>query len=111
VTTGQVAVMQVGGTAGTGWWRGTLTITHPQGMASATFMAQAGDPSNPYLRGLVPPDWPFLEAALDWWLIYQTRAELLELVGGLRDVAEAHVRTEPTGSLHLLVARKTGRRA
>jgi hypothetical protein len=23
-------------------------------------------------------------------------------------VAEAHVRTEPTGSLHLLVARKTG---
>ena len=44
-------------------------------------------------------------------LIYRTRAELLELVGVLRDVAEAHVRTEPTGSLHLLVARRTGGRA
>jgi extracellular factor (EF) 3-hydroxypalmitic acid methyl ester biosynthesis protein len=47
-----------------------------------------------------------LEAALDWYLVYRTRGELLRLVQGLPDLAEAHVETDPTGCLHMLVARR-----
>jgi extracellular factor (EF) 3-hydroxypalmitic acid methyl ester biosynthesis protein len=47
-----------------------------------------------------------LEAALDWYLVYRTRGELLRLVQGLPDLAEAHVETDPTGCLHMLVAHR-----
>jgi extracellular factor (EF) 3-hydroxypalmitic acid methyl ester biosynthesis protein len=48
----------------------------------------------------------FTESALDWYLIYRDPADLLRLVEGLPGVAGAEVRTEDTGCLHLLVARK-----
>ena len=50
----------------------------------------------------------FTESALDWYLVYRDPADLLRLVNGLPGVVDAHVRTEDTGCLHLLVARKAG---
>jgi hypothetical protein len=50
----------------------------------------------------------FTESALDWYLIYRDPEDLLRLVDGLPGVARAEVRTEDTGCLHLLVARKAG---
>ncbi|MFY0569571.1 class I SAM-dependent methyltransferase [Archangium lansingense] len=50
----------------------------------------------------------FTESALDWYLIYRDPADLLRLVDGLPGVEQAEVRTEDTGCLHLLVARKAG---
>jgi hypothetical protein len=49
-----------------------------------------------------------LESGLDWYLNYRTAADLLALVDGLPGLAAADVRTDPTGSLHLLVARRAG---
>jgi hypothetical protein len=51
-------------------------------------------------------DQHLLEAALDWYLRYRTPAEMLALVDGLPGLATAQVRTDPTGSLHMLVARR-----
>jgi hypothetical protein len=45
-----------------------------------------------------------LEAALDWYLRYRTEADLLALLDGRPGLAEARVRTDPTGCLHLLIA-------
>jgi len=50
----------------------------------------------------------FTESALDWYLIYRDPPDLLRLVDGLPGVAQAEVRTEDTGCLHLLLARKAG---
>lgn len=51
-------------------------------------------------------DQHLLEAGLDWYLRYRTEAEMLALVDGLPDLATAQVRTDPTGSMYLLVACK-----
>jgi hypothetical protein len=48
----------------------------------------------------------FTETALDWYLIYRDPEDLLRLVEGLPGLERAEVRTEDTGCLHLLVARK-----
>ncbi len=50
----------------------------------------------------------FTESALDWYLIYRDPPQMLRLVEGLPGVVDAQVRTEGTGTLHLLVARKAG---
>lgn len=50
----------------------------------------------------------FTESALDWYLIYRDPEDLLRLVDGLPGVERAEVRTEDSGCLHLLVARKAG---
>jgi hypothetical protein len=50
------------------------------------------------------PDRYLLETAMDWYLHYRGEADLLALLDGRPDLAEARVRTDPTGSLHLLVA-------
>jgi len=50
----------------------------------------------------------FTESALDWYLIYRDPEDMLRLVDGLPGVEDAEVRTEDTGCLHLLVARKAG---
>jgi hypothetical protein len=50
----------------------------------------------------------FTESALDWYLIYREPEDLLRLVAGLPGLAHAEVRTEDTGTLHLLLARKAG---
>jgi hypothetical protein len=50
----------------------------------------------------------FTESALDWYLIYRDSPDLLRLVDGLPGVTQAEVRTEDTGCLHLLLARKAG---
>lgn len=50
----------------------------------------------------------FTESALDWYLVYRSPADMLRLVEGLPGVARAEVRTEDTGCLHLLLARKEG---
>ncbi|WP_240806570.1 class I SAM-dependent methyltransferase family protein [Polyangium spumosum] len=50
----------------------------------------------------------FIEAAMDWYLVYRDPPELLGLCAGLHDVKGAEVWTDPTGCLHLLVVRKRG---
>ncbi|WP_272143591.1 class I SAM-dependent methyltransferase [Stigmatella ashevillensis] len=50
----------------------------------------------------------FTESALDWYLVYRSPTDMLRLVEGLPGVAHAEVRTEDTGCLHLLLARKAG---
>lgn len=50
----------------------------------------------------------FTESALDWYLVYRSPADMLRLVEGLPGVTHAEVRTEDTGCLHLLLARKAG---
>ena len=48
-----------------------------------------------------------LESALEWYLQYRSPADLLELAADVPGVAGIRVRTDPTGSLHLLIARRT----
>ena len=48
----------------------------------------------------------FTESALDWYLVYRNSADMLRLLEDLPGVAHAEVRTEDTGCLHLLLARK-----
>lgn len=48
----------------------------------------------------------FTESALDWYLVYRNPADMLGLLEDLPAVAHAEVRTEDTGCLHLLLARK-----
>ncbi len=50
----------------------------------------------------------FTESALDWYLVYRDPEDMLRLVEGLPGVERAEVRTEDTGCLHLLLARKAG---
>jgi extracellular factor (EF) 3-hydroxypalmitic acid methyl ester biosynthesis protein len=52
------------------------------------------------------PDQHLLEAGLDWYLRYRAEPEMLALVADLPDLDAAEVRTDPSGSLHLLVARR-----
>jgi extracellular factor (EF) 3-hydroxypalmitic acid methyl ester biosynthesis protein len=52
------------------------------------------------------PDQHLLEAGLDWYLRYRAEPEMLALVADLPDVRAAEVLTDPTGALHLLVARR-----
>ncbi|MDI1451008.1 class I SAM-dependent methyltransferase family protein [Polyangium sp. 6x1] len=52
----------------------------------------------------------FIEAAMDWYLIYRDEPDMLGLAVGLPNVEEAEVWTDPTGCLHLLLARKRGAR-
>jgi extracellular factor (EF) 3-hydroxypalmitic acid methyl ester biosynthesis protein len=53
------------------------------------------------------PDQHLLESGLDWYLRYRGEAEMLALAADLPDLATAEVRTDPTGCLHLLVARRS----
>jgi extracellular factor (EF) 3-hydroxypalmitic acid methyl ester biosynthesis protein len=50
------------------------------------------------------PDRHLLETVLDWYLHYRTPAELYGLVAGLPGADAVRVHTDPTGSVHLLVA-------
>ncbi len=52
----------------------------------------------------------FIEAAMDWYLVYRDPPEMMGLVAGLPDVEGAEVWTDRTGCLHLLLARKRGAR-
>jgi hypothetical protein len=47
-----------------------------------------------------------LESALDWYLRYRTAAEMSALVAGLPGLVDPVVRDDPTGALHLLIARR-----
>ena len=47
-----------------------------------------------------------IEAAMDWYLVYRDPPALLQLAAQLPGVERAEVVTEPTGCLHLLLARK-----
>lgn len=49
-----------------------------------------------------------IEAAMDWYLIYRDGSDMEALARGLPGLASLEVYTEPTGCLHLLLARKTG---
>lgn len=52
----------------------------------------------------------FIEAAMDWYLIYRDVPDMLSLASGLANVEDAEVWTDPTGCLHLLLVRKRGDR-
>lgn len=50
----------------------------------------------------------FMEAVMDWWLVYRTEAELTELLSPIPagGVGEVTVTPDPTGSVRYLEARK-----
>ena len=52
----------------------------------------------------------FIEAAMDWYLVYRDPPDMLELISGLPDIQEAEVWTDRSDCLHLLLARKQGTR-
>lgn len=52
----------------------------------------------------------FIEASMDWYLIYRDPPDMLDLCADLPNVAQAEVWTDASGTLHLLLARKKGMR-
>lgn len=53
----------------------------------------------------------FIEAAMDWYLIYRDPPDMVAMASELPDLEHAEVWTDRTGCLHMLLARKKGTRA